>query len=495
MTDVHYPAAPLIWEGLSLRFLREYAIVPLTQSAAEIVVAMADPTDTTSLDALALFTGQTVRAVADERDRILARLDQLYGSRDAILHKNNLAPASPETSGHNGALALRDQALDAPVVARVTALLAAAVEAGASDIHLEPQEQRLLVRLRIDGVLRERESPPKVIEQGMISRLKLLAQMNIAERRLPQDGRFQTRILGQDVDVRVATSPGLHGETLVLRLLTCRSGDVVLGDLGLAATDEHWLRTAIAVPHGLILATGPTGSGKMTTLYCALKEIDAARRKIITLEDPIEYQLKDVVQIAVRPDLGLGFAQGLRALLRQDPDVLMIGEIRDAETAGIAVQAALTGHLVLSTLHTNDALGAIARLRELGVASTLLAESLKGIVAQRLVRRLCPMCASPTDSAAPPTGSPCPRCDGTGYRGRVGLFETLAMTPALRDLLASGAPPSAYANLLRHTPHRTLADEGHDKVASGLTTATEVARVTGREPETLTQALSDHSHG
>ncbi|MHB8252219.1 MAG: GspE/PulE family protein [Acidiferrobacter sp.] len=493
--DILYPTTPVIMEGLSLRFLREYAILPLSFCDTELVVAMADPEDTVSLKALVLFAGKPVRAFGDERDRILGRIDQLYGSVDAILHQPDKADPDPDVSDGKNEGALRDQALEAPIVARVSALLAAAVEAGVSDIHLEPQERRFAVRFRIDGVLRERESPPKALERAMISRLKLLANMNIAERRIPQDGRFQAHVLGQDVDLRVATSPGLHGETLVIRLLTRRSGEVALGDLGLSAADETWLRATIAAPHGLVLVTGPTGSGKTTTLYCALKEMDATSRKIITLEDPIEYQLADAVQIAVRPDLGLSFAQGLRALVRQDPDVLMIGEIRDSETAAIAVQAALTGHLVLSTLHTNDALGAIARLQELGIAPTLLAASLKGVIAQRLVRRLCTACAKPAATDFPAVlAVGCSACDETGYRGRIGLFETLAMTPTLLDLLGSGASPSAYATALLTLPHRTLADEARNKIAMGLTTAAEVARVIGREeaisaPET---ALGAH---
>lgn len=475
MTDVPYPTTPVILEGLSLRFLREYAILPLARSETELIVAMADPDDAMSVTSLALFSGKAVRAFADDRDRILARIDQLYGSEDAILRHPGAADPAPAPADETQEEVLRDQALEAPIVARVNALLAAAVEASASDIHLEPQERRFLVRFRIDGVLRERESPPKTVERAMISRLKLLANMNIAERRIPQDGRFQAHVLGQDVDLRVATSPGLHGETLVIRLLTRRSGEVTLKDLGLSAADQSWLRTLIAAPHGLLLVTGPTGSGKTTTLYCALKEIDAASRKIITLEDPIEYQLPSAVQIAVRPDIGLTFAQGLRALVRQDPDVLMIGEIRDGETAAIAVQAALTGHLVMSTLHTNDALGAIARLQELGIAPTLLAASLQGVIAQRLVRRLCSECA-PTDARGAPG---CARCDHTGYRGRVGLFETLAMTPPILNLLGSGAPLGAYGVVLAAQSHRTLADDASDKVAQGLTTAIEVARVIG----------------
>lgn len=481
MTDVIYPTNPILMEGLSLRFLREYAIVPLISDDTALVVAMANPDDQASIQALTLFAGKTVRVVRDERDRILGRIDQLYGSDDAILHAPDHIAAPEEAIDDQQEETLRSQALEAPIVARVNGLLAAAVEAQASDIHLEPKERRFVVRFRIDGVLHERESPPKSLERALISRLKLLAHMNIAERRVPQDGRFQAHVLGQDVDLRLATSPGLHGETLVIRLLTRRAGDVVLGDLGFSVANEMWLRAVIAAPHGLLLVTGPTGSGKTTTLYCALKEIDATSRKIITLEDPIEYQLPGAVQIAVRPDLGLTFAQGLRALVRQDPDVLMIGEIRDEETAAIAVQAALTGHLVLSTLHTNDALGAIARLHELGAASALLAACLKGVIAQRLVRRVCPSCATAGLSGDPgAVGVACPVCDGTGYRGRIGLFETLPMTPTRLALLAQGNLSGTTATALLGEQYRTLGDEARDKVHAGLTTESEVARVVGR---------------
>ncbi|MDE2088750.1 MAG: type II/IV secretion system protein [Gammaproteobacteria bacterium] len=500
--SVSYPAAPIILEGCSLRFMRQYAVIPIRDDGDGLVVATGDPADLASRRAIELFAGRAVRFEHDDRDRILAHIDRLYGQRAALMRATEVIEEHAEPEGEPAEKELRDQALEAPIIRLVNVLLARAVEMGASDIHLESMERRFVVRMRVDGVLREQESPPKETERAVISRIKLMAHMNIAERRLPQDGRLKTVVLGQEVDLRVATSPGLHGESLVIRLLTRQHRDIALDRLGLSADHEQRLRALIREPNGLLLVTGPTGSGKSTTLYCALRDINDPGKKIITLEDPVEYQLDGVVQIAMRPDIGLSFAKALRNVVRQDPDVIMVGEIRDQETAEIAVQSALTGHLVLSTLHTNDALGAIARLQELGIAPFLLAAGLKGVVAQRLLRRLCPECAKPAPlpeaqrrrwagrvpaeflqrPVAQPLG--CAACAHTGYRGRAGAFEILPVTPRIAWLMTNNASLAEYQQALAAINYRSLLDDALDKATVGLTTLSEVERVIGGEPAT-----------
>lgn len=358
---------------------------------------------------------------------------------------------------------LRDMASEVPVIRMVNQMLVRALESRASDVHIEPFENQLKIRYRIDGILHEVESPPKQLKAAVISRLKILAQLNIAERRLPQDGRIKIRLAGKDVDMRIATVPTLYGESVVIRLLERSQIFTQLDSLGFPPTLLQQFNDMIAKPHGMILVTGPTGSGKTTTLYGALEKINDPGKKIITIEDPVEYQLSGVNQIQVKPQIGLTFANGLRSIVRQDPDVIMVGEIRDAETAEIAVQAALTGHLVFSTLHTNDAAGAISRLLEMGVQDYLLASSLLGVLAQRLVRRLCPRCRKEVPFAGvdsrdfelkqqfgngnavmwEPGG--CENCSGTGYLGRIGIYELLPATAEICRIVVQRADAGSTA--------------------------------------------------
>lgn len=377
---------------------------------------------------------------------------------------------------------------DAPIIRLINALLAQAVRDNASDIHIEPYENRLMVRLRIDGVLREVLQTKRAVAAAVVSRIKVMAKLDIAEKRLPQDGRIGLRVAGRAVDVRVSTIPSGHGERVVLRLLDKQAGRLDLAELGLAPELQQLLDTLIHKPNGILLVTGPTGSGKTTTLYSALSRLNDATRNIMTVEDPIEYYLDGIGQTQVNPKVDMSFARGLRAILRQDPDIVMVGEIRDLETAQIAVQASLTGHLVLSTLHTNTAIGAITRLRDMGIEPFLLASSLIGIVAQRLVRTLdASRIAYPAsaiersalniDSAAPPTTLYRANPDTAGFRGRTGIYEVVVVDDTLRRLIHDGA---AEAELERHARTLTpsIREDGRAKVLSGETTLDEVLRVT-----------------
>jgi general secretion pathway protein E len=390
---------------------------------------------------------------------------------------------------------LRDMASEAPVIRMVNQIMSRAVEERASDIHIEPFEDELRVRYRIDGVLHDMDSPPKNQTAAVISRIKLMAKLNIAERRLPQDGRIKMRLVGREIDLRVSSLPTLYGESVVLRILDRSSITVDLEQLGMPNDTLDEFTAMIEQPHGLLLVTGPTGSGKTTTLYGALDKINSPDKKIITIEDPVEYQLKGVNQIHVRAQIGLTFASGLRSIVRQDPDVIMVGEIRDPETAEIAIQAALTGHLVLATLHTNDAPGAISRLLDMGVEDYLLASSLIGVLAQRLVRQLCPECMTPEpprpelsaefgadgDVVTTYDAVGCAACAETGYRGRRGIYELLSVDEAIRKLIIARTPAEQIKAQAVKAGMRTLRDDGWRKVREGTTTVAEVLRVTQDE--------------
>ncbi len=387
---------------------------------------------------------------------------------------------------------LLDQENDAPIIRLINAILSEAVKAKASDIHLETFEHALLVRLRIDGLLREIIRPRRELAALLVSRIKVMAKMDIAEKRVPQDGRIALRIAGHEVDVRVSTLPATHGERVVMRLLDKQAGRLSLSNLGMSAADQTRLEDALHRPHGILLVTGPTGSGKTTTLYAGLASLDCLTHNILTIEDPVEYHLPGVGQTQVNDKAGMSFARGLRAILRQDPDVVMVGEIRDRETAEIAVQASLTGHLVLSTLHTNSAVGAITRLVDIGIEPFLLCTSLVGVLAQRLVRVLCPACKVPYQADAnacqhlgvepttaltlyKPTG--CSNCQNTGYRGRHGIYELVLIDDGLRQLIHDG---SGEADLLRHARRTSTSmfSDGCDKVRGGITSLEELLRVT-----------------
>ena len=481
-------------------FFKLARMVPVMIDGGELVVATTDPLDVSRLHALELAAGVRVKPVLAREKEIAARIEALYsssyapdGGQEAVEHQLE-GLGDEEDVAH-----LRDMASEVPVIRLVNQMLVRALESRASDVHIEPFENQLKVRYRIDGILHEVESPPRQLKAAVISRLKILAQLNIAERRLPQDGRIKTRLAGKDVDLRIATVPTLYGESVVIRLLERGQIFTELDTLGFPPGPLAHFNEMILKPHGMILVTGPTGSGKTTTLYGALQKINDPGKKIITIEDPVEYQLSGVNQIHVKPQIGLTFANGLRSIVRQDPDVIMVGEIRDAETAEIAVQAALTGHLVFSTLHTNDAAGAISRLLEMGVQDYLLSSSLLGVLAQRLVRRLCPSCrkevpfaniaglteelnlreANSLSTVWEATG--CRACSGTGYLGRVGIFELLPVTSEICKVISQRADAGVIRNLAVQQGMRLLREDGWDKVRQGLTTLAEVLRVTREE--------------
>lgn len=423
------------------------------------------------------------------------------GDEVARLMKHWRAELSPQidqgaevfVSGFEDDEDLKDMASEAPIIRLVNHLFARALDLNASDIHFEPNEDHLDVRCRVDGIMTRIERLPIKIHTAVASRLKLMARLDIGEKRLPQDGRIDSRIGNKQLDMRVSTLPGVHGESVVLRILDRSDTAVSLQQLGMPEAILGTYQQLITQPHGMILITGPTGSGKTTTLYATLEKINSEKQKIITVEDPVEYQLEGITQIQANASIGLSFAAGLRSIVRQDPDVLMVGEIRDHETAEIAIESALTGHLVFSTLHTNDAAGAVTRLQDMGVEGYLISSSLLAIQAQRLVRRVCTDCkvAQPIsldeanvlqiqakDYPILHRGTGCERCGGTGYRGRIGLYELLVMSDAIRHHIASGADANVIREQAIREGMKTLRQDALEKLAAGLTTPEEVVRVT-----------------
>jgi len=493
-----FPTAPLPLGSLNLKFLKHAKVLPLAQTNGTLTVAMSDPADYYTIQGLELATGLQVEPrLARERD-VLEALETIYGGGNAA------GGASAETADtelevfsddEEDVNHLRDLASEAPVIRFVNLLISRAVEQRASDIHIEPFENELKVRYRIDGVLHDVEAPARRLQAAIVSRVKIMSKLNIAERRLPQDGRIKLRLMGREIDLRVSTLPTLYGESVVLRILDRSSIVVTLGSLGFPEDTLAQFDRLITKPYGMILVTGPTGSGKTTTLYGALDKINSPDKKLITIEDPVEYQLLGVNQIHVKPQIGLTFANGLRSIVRQDPDVIMVGEIRDAETAEIAIQAALTGHLVFSTLHTNDAAGAVSRLLEMGVADYLLASSLLGVLAQRLVRKVCEKCRrsaeiTPTvqrelggdgTPAQVYEGTGCEDCAQTGYRGRSGIFELLLVNDVIRPLILKRSSADMIKDAGVQQGMRTLREDGWHKVRTGVTTVAEVVRVTQEE--------------
>src|SRR5580692_1091204 len=476
------PAISPETESLSPKFLRQFRCLPVALHDHTVTLAMADPLDFETRSTVASCTGLRVLAGIAAEQEILDAIDRYYA-----------APAKDETeiatpAGDAEDLEhLRDMASEAPVIRLVNAMIAQAVEGRASDIHIEPFEKEFRVRYRIDGVLVNQDAPPRELKAAIISRVKLMARLNIAERRLPQDGRIKVKTLGREVDLRVSTLPTLYGESVVMRLLDRSAGDFY--DLERLGFDEHMLSRMqhyTSLPHGIFLVTGPTGSGKSTTLYSALKRINQSDKKIITIEDPVEYQMDGINQIHVNPQIGLTFAQGLRHIVRQDPDVIMIGEIRDRETADIAIRAALTGHFVYSTLHTNDAPSAISRLTDMGVENYLITSSLVAVLAQRLVRVICKECKAPDGTRIAPDGEsvPCFRgrgcetCFGSGYTGRIGIFELMELNDEIRKQIMRGDDAMSITSVARRNGMRSLREDGWLKISRGLTTPDEVMRVT-----------------
>ncbi len=493
-----FPSMIELPQELPPRFMKDSRALPWMDDDGTLRLVMADPRDRFVLDSVTLATGIVPKPSIGLPADIAAALDR------AVDTSGRSGSQPLEDGGIDGfeevreedVEHLRDMASEAPVIRLVNLILQRAVEARASDIHIEPFEGSLKVRLRIDGILQAIDAPAAHSTAAVISRVKIMARLNIAERRLPQDGRIKLRVLGKELDLRVSTVPTLYGESVVMRLLDKESIVLDFESLGFEGEGLRRFLGVLRLPHGIILVTGPTGSGKSTTLYTALSQLNTPERKILTVEDPVEYQLDGINQIQVKPQIGLNFATALRSIVRQDPDIIMIGEMRDLETAQIAVQSALTGHLVLSTLHTNDAAGSINRLLDMGLDDYLLTSTISGILAQRLVRRLCPACAEP--APAPPEleielargieipagglqirrARGCEACAHTGYRGRLAIVEFLVMSDHLRGLIMQHANSQEIDDAARSEGMGTMYADGIDKVLRGLTTMEEVLRVT-----------------
>jgi general secretion pathway protein E len=480
-------------DSVSFDFLMENAILPLSVRDSDLEVAISDPTDTEALDSLSASFEYNLVPYLANRSVILKHIEKLQVSKDAVMQKliEGVEETSPEATGEIDHL--RDLAQEKGIIQLASLVLENAVKENASDIHVEPEEDGVRIRYRIDGILHEREMLPPKTQAALSSRIKLLAQMNIAERRLPQDGRIKGRFVGKDVDIRVSTIPTVHGESIVMRLLDKDTSFITLQGLGFNLQFLEKYEELIRSPHGMMLITGPTGSGKTTSLYASLDRINTPEKKIITIEEPVEYMLKGINQIHVRPKIGLSFANGLRSIVRQDPDIIMVGEIRDLETAGIAVHAALTGHLLFSTLHTNDAASAITRLIDMGVENYLVSSTLIGVMAQRLVRTICSECKTPYTipedvkkefGAGVDTlwkGVGCSHCMNTGFRGRVAIFELLIIGDEIRDLIMAKATSRKIKEKAISLGMRSLREDGIQKVISGITTMDEVIRVTQAE--------------
>ena len=491
-----YPDAPLFCDRLKPKFLRRARALPIAASVDRAILAMADPLDVFTRNAISAALGRPVGIAVAVPIELEAALDRLYAElEEGADGEEILDETAPDAEpAEEDAERLKDLASEAPVIRLVNQLIARAVETHASDIHLEPFPDRLRVRYRYDGVLHEVEPPPARLQAAIISRVKIMARLDIAERRLPQDGRIKLTVRGHEIDFRVSTIPSLYGEKVVLRVLDRTAVEFDYEKLGLPPDVREGLERALDLPNGMVLVTGPTGSGKTTTLYTGLLTLNTVARNVVTVEDPIEYQLTGINQIQVKPQIGLNFASLLRSILRQDPDVIMIGEIRDLETVQIAVQAALTGHLVLSTVHTNSAAATLTRLRDMGLEDYLMTATLRAVLAQRLVRRLCPGCKFP--EAAPtalierfdlgrlakekaitlyhPRG--CPECRGTGFRGRRAIAELLVPNRAIDRLIFEGADDAAIERAAVEQGMRPIFDSGLLAVLEGDTTIEEVVR-------------------
>jgi type IV pilus assembly protein PilB len=502
---VFEPGSPVdsnLAEVIDGRTSRRYQAVPVRiDPDGRLVIAMADPSNVLALDDLRIITGREIRpllASADDIGQLLGearRLDAVFtGADDAVGYgETKVAEYMVDDYGE----ASSD---DAPVVRMVNSILSRGVDEGASDIHFEPQATELAIRFRVDGVLRNVTSVPSKFAHGIASRIKIMADLDIAERRAPQDGRVGLSVAGRNLDLRVATLPTVYGEKIVIRILDRSNLVMDLRDLGFAPDVMGQFEAIYRRPHGALLVTGPTGSGKSTTLYGTLNQLNSAELNIITVEDPVEYRLPGVNQVQVNPKAGLTFAAGLRSILRCDPDVIMIGEVRDPETAKIAIESALTGHLVLATLHTNDSAGALSRLSEMGVEGFLSASAVAGILAQRLARRLCPHCreghvipATALHELVDPRRLPqglgesvevfrpggCPRCGGSGYKGRLGVYELLVVSEAIAEMIVAGASSDALTHQAQREGMRTLREDGLMKVLHGDTSLEELARAVG----------------
>lgn len=493
-----FPDELLFGKDISPRFLRTNKALILDEDEGQMSLVMADPQDEYVLKALRLFSGKKVLPHIGVPTEIESALEQLF---DNSKQSKQASGSDPSVQYMDDVEQLKELAGEAPVIKLVNQLIHKAAEAGASDIHIEPFEGQLKVRYRIDGLLREVDAPPTQAAAAVISRVKIMANMNIAERRLAQDGRFKQRIRGQEFDFRISTVPTMYGESVVLRLLKRDEVALDFEPLGFSPSQTESMHSILAQPHGILLVTGPTGSGKSTTLYAALSHLNKPERMIITVEDPVEYNIRGINQMQVKPQIGLTFANALRSIVRQDPDVIMIGEMRDSETAQIAVQSALTGHLVLSTLHTNDAAGSIMRLLDMGVPDYLLTSAVNAIQAQRLVRKLCLKCREPyqpldevvrrwqlenfadSSSIILHRAVGCEICGGTGYTGRNAILEILLVTDTIRKLVLQQCDASQIALAAAEQGMVSMRDDGLRKVIGGITTIEEVLRVTPDQPD------------
>jgi general secretion pathway protein E len=490
------PSEPLLPERLSETFLMAEGLLPVQLQDGRLIVATSDPFSEYNRRAIELASKMPVGLVVATQSDIDHALRHLYEPR-AEAGGETQADLSGDAGYEEDIQRLRDMAAEAPVIRFVNQIFQEAVEKRSSDIHLEPFHTSLRVRFRIDGLLREMDAPPQQLASAILSRIKLLARLNIAERRLPQDGRIRTVIKGRTMDVRVSTVPTVYGEAVVMRLLDKSAVSFDFHDLGFGEEDLKRYLGILSNPNGIVLVTGPTGSGKTTTLYASLLHLNKIDTKILTVEDPVEYELPGINQIQVKPQIGLGFANALRSLVRQDPDIILIGEIRDLETAEIASQSALTGHRVLSTLHTNDAASSVTRLINMGLADFMIAATVRGIVAQRLVRRLCDSCKKErpapshlhaalepfqraSGSATPNVFEPqgCRACEGSGYRGRFAIYEVLVVTDRINEMITARAPaPDIRAQAIAEGM-TSLFDDGLRKVSQGATSMAEVLRAT-----------------
>ena len=499
VTYNEYPKEPVELENLSIQFMKQALFVPLSLSSEGLEIAMADPMDYSTIDALKVSFGLSVNVRKGRPEEISDVIDRLYGSgkesMESIIEEADKDVYEIESPDKQDVESLKGMASEAPIIRLVNRLIYNAVGMHASDIHFEPFEKRFVIRYRVDGVLHEIETPPLRLQAAIISRVKIMAKLDIAERRLPQDGGIKLKIADKEIDFRVSTIPTLYGESLVLRILDRGNLQLDLRKLGFPDTIYQHYSQLIQQPYGMILVTGPTGSGKTSTLYTTLAMINSPEKKVITLEDPVEYQLDGVNQIQVKPKIGLTFLSGLRSIVRQDPDIILVGEIRDKETAEIAIQSALTGHLLFSTLHTNDSVGALSRLMDMGVENFLLSSTLLGVMAQRLVRVICPHCRH---SVQPKSrlvgmmglsdkelsqitfyeGQGCEACHYTGFKGRTAIFEFLPINTAIRNALINKKNSDEIKQIARESGLKSLREDGWQKVINGVTTISEVLRVT-----------------
>ena len=493
----NYPDLPVEGVNISINYLRSAEIVPLREEGGQLHVAMSDPANAFAIQALQMATGRNIKPYLGMPAEIRANIERLYSDDEVDSEELQI---TGQDEGNDDIEHLKDMASEAPVIKIVNQIMTQAMSMRASDIHIEPFEHHLKVRYRIDGVIHEVDSPPASMIAAVLSRIKLMARLNIAERRLPQDGRIQLKAQGKEIDMRVSTVPTMHGESVVMRLLDKNSVNLDLSSLGFSPENFKRLQDELKAPHGVLLVTGPTGSGKTTTLYSALTQMNTPENKVLTVEDPVEYELEGINQIQANPKIGLTFSDALRSIVRQDPDIIMIGEMRDVETARIAVQSALTGHLVLSTLHTNDAASAVTRLMDMGIEDYLIASTVNAVLAQRLVRRLCPQCREAKPALEEmveelglrqyqPEGSlrlwvakGCPACGHTGYKGRSAIHEVLVINDSLRRLVMKHEDAGVLQEEARKHGMRTMYEDGLLKALQGVTTLEEVLRVAEETP-------------